>query len=149
MCNTDRLLRERVDSNQGILQELTSKVMGCFQWKIHGFPSNGVLLLADNAPAHPAARTVAFVCNCGYEPLPHPSYSPSLAPSDFFPFPNMKKHLWGRGFCNDEQVSTAVESWFVPKFVGFCVDGFKGLLQRDPGMWICREGRVSVPISDP
>ncbi|XP_030003909.1 histone-lysine N-methyltransferase SETMAR-like [Sphaeramia orbicularis] len=44
----------------------------------------GVLLLQDNAPVHTAQVAVAEAHNCGFELLPHPPYSPDLAPSDFY-----------------------------------------------------------------
>ena len=47
----------------------------------------------------------------GYELMPHPSYSPDLAPSDFFLFPNLKKDIRGLHFRSDEEVVTAVEEW--------------------------------------
>jgi histone-lysine N-methyltransferase SETMAR len=34
----------------------------------------------------------------GWEILPHPPYSPDLAPSDFDLFSKMKKHLTGEPF---------------------------------------------------
>ena len=43
----------------------------------------------------------------GSELLPHPPYSPDLAPSDFYLFPNMKKHLRGRVFSSDDDVKSA------------------------------------------
>ena len=47
----------------------------------------------------------------GYELIPHPAYSPDLAPSDFFLFPNLKKDIRGLHFRSDEEVMTAVEEW--------------------------------------
>ena len=47
----------------------------------------------------------------GYELIPHPAYSPDLAPSDFFLFPNLKKDIHGLYFQSDEEVVTAVEGW--------------------------------------
>ena len=47
----------------------------------------------------------------GYELIPHPAYSPDLAPSDFFLFPNLKKNNRGLHFQSDEEVVTAVEEW--------------------------------------
>ena len=38
----------------------------------------------------------------------HPPYSPDLAPSDFFLFPKIKKHLAGKRFANDEDLKDAV-----------------------------------------
>ena len=46
-----------------------------------------------------------------YELIPHPAYSPDLAPSDFFLFPNLKKDIRGLHFRSDEEVVTAVEEW--------------------------------------
>ena len=47
----------------------------------------------------------------GYELIPHPAYSPNLAPSYFFLFPNLKKDIRGLHFWSDEEVVTAVEVW--------------------------------------
>ena len=44
-----------------------------------------------------------------YELIPHPAYSPDLAPSDFFLFPNLKKDISGLHCRSDEEVVTAVE----------------------------------------
>ena len=51
----------------------------------------------------------------GYELIPHPAYSPDLAPSDFFLFPNLKKDIRGRHFRSDEEVVAEVEDWFYGK----------------------------------
>jgi len=40
-----------------------------------------MLLLRDNAPAHTSGVATSTVAECGYEMLPHPLYSPDLAPS--------------------------------------------------------------------
>ena len=47
----------------------------------------------------------------GYELIPHPAYSPDLAASDFFLFPNLKKDISALHFQSDEEVVTAVEEW--------------------------------------
>ena len=47
----------------------------------------------------------------GYELIPRPAYSPDLAPSDFFLFPNLEKDIRGLHFRSDEEVVTAVEEW--------------------------------------
>ena len=44
----------------------------------------------------------------GYELIPHPAYSPDLAPSNFFLFPNLKKDIRGPYFRSDEEVVMAV-----------------------------------------
>ena len=45
----------------------------------------------------------------GYEFIPQSAYSPDLAPSDFFVFPNLKKGIHGCHFRSE--VVTAVEEW--------------------------------------
>ena len=55
--------------------------------------TKGVLFHQDNAPAHKPVVAMAAVHDCGFELVDHPPYSPDLAPSGYFPFPNMKKTL--------------------------------------------------------
>ena len=50
----------------------------------------------------------------GYELILHPAYSPDLAPSDFFLFPNLKKDIRGLHFRSDGEVCLFV-----------CVEGLR------------------------
>ena len=64
-------------------------------------------------------------CN-GYELIPHPAYSPDLAPGEF---PHLKKDIRGRHLGSDEEVVTAVEEWVNgkdPDFFSF------GLIALEP-----------------
>jgi histone-lysine N-methyltransferase SETMAR len=70
-----------------------------------------VRLLHDNAPAH---TSVAVQC-CGLQELNHPSYSPDLAPSDYFLFSKLKSDLRGKKFTSDEEVISAVSDHFKDK----------------------------------
>ena len=56
--------------------------------------TKGVLFHLDNAPAHKSVVAMAVVHDYGFEVVDHPLYSPDLAPSDYFLFPNMKKTTW-------------------------------------------------------
>ena len=49
---------------------------------IKGAETDAVLLQHHNARQHTSATTTAIV-HLGYTVLPHPVYSPDLAPSDF------------------------------------------------------------------
>ena len=73
--------------------------------------SKGVLLQHDNARVHTCKVAMDAVERNGYELLPHPAYSPGLASSNFFLFPNLKKDISGCYFRSDEEVVTAVEEW--------------------------------------
>ena len=68
---------------------LLKKLRDALKENRRGKLKNGVLL-ADNAPVHSSQLATDEATRCGYEILPHPPYSPDLAPSDFFLFPEMK-----------------------------------------------------------
>jgi hypothetical protein len=51
------------------------------------------MLHDDNAPYHRALLVHEFLANHNMLLLPHPPYSPDLAPVDFFLFPKMKMQL--------------------------------------------------------
>jgi len=50
-----------------------------------------VLFHQDNAWVHTCPALIAKFNEFRYELLPHPAYSPDLAPCDYFLFPNLKK----------------------------------------------------------
>ena len=58
-----------------------------------------------------------------YELIPHPAYSPDLAPSNFFLIPNLKKDIRGCHFWFDEEVMMAVLEWVNGKDLTFSVHG--------------------------
>lgn len=98
--------------------------------KRRGMLTKGVRLLHDNAPAHSAHETVKLAGDLGYEILPHPPYSPDLAPSDFFLFHHLKKPLRGRRFKDDDEVITEVELFLKSQKEGFFKDGLHQLIHR-------------------
>ena len=53
--------------------------------------SKGVLLQQDSARVHTCKVAMDAVERNGYELIPNPAYSPDLAPSGFFLFPNLKR----------------------------------------------------------
>ena len=63
----------------------------------------------------------------GYELIPHPTFSPDLAPSNYFLFPNLKKIIRGRHFRSNEEVMAAVEEWVGDKDPGFFSSGLIAL----------------------
>ena len=71
----------------------------------------GFLLQQNNARVHTCKIAMDTIERNGYELIPHPAYSPDLAPSDYFPFPNLKKDIRGRHFRSNEEVVAAVEEW--------------------------------------
>ena len=95
--------------------------------KCRGKLSKGVLLQQDNARVHTCKVAMDAVEQNEYELIPHPAYSPDLAPSDFFLFPNLKKDIRGLHFRSDEEVVTAVEKWVNGKDPDFFSSGLMAL----------------------
>ena len=70
----------------------------------------GVMLHYDNtAPNRMKAITNYLKEKC-VTLLPHPPYSPDLAPCDFFLFPKIKKELAGRHFDRVENLARAIKT---------------------------------------
>lgn len=71
-----------------------------------------VLFHQDNAPVHTSGIAMAKIEELKFELLPHAPYSPDLAPSDYFLFPNLKKWLGGKRFASNEDVESTVNAYF-------------------------------------
>ena len=69
------------------------------------------LLLQDNAPAHTSQVPMTAATECRFEILPHPPYSPDMAPSDFYQFPKLKSHLRGTQYGSNGGVIEAVNEY--------------------------------------
>lgn len=74
-------------------------------------------LLHDNAPAHRSEIVTSFLKKEGVRVIPHPPYSPDLAPCDYFLFPRLKKYLSGRHFRSRQALGSAVYQYMlsIPK----------------------------------
>ena len=78
--------------------------------KRRGLLTTGVCL-HDNAKPHTATATVSTIEELRFECIPHPPYSPDLAPSDFHVFGPLKDALGGTQFRDDDEVRSAVHEW--------------------------------------
>jgi len=58
----------------------------------------------DNATAHTALSEQQFLAKNNMTVIPHPPYSPDLAPCDFFLFPHMKCQMKGKCFADVSEV---------------------------------------------
>ena len=70
--------------------------------------TRGIFLHHDNASAHTAGLTKNFLNDNQLRLLPHPPYSPDLAPCDFFLFPKLKEKLKGITFQTERQLTCAI-----------------------------------------
>ena len=74
-----------------VLRKLKDALIKTRKGKLHG----GVLFHHDNEPAHSSRVVQNALREFRWEVLPHPSYSPDLAPSDF---PKLKEIFKGTHF---------------------------------------------------
>ena len=66
----------------------------------------------------------------GWEVLPHPTYSPDIAPSDYHLFRSLQNILENKIFKDIEDVREEVTRFFASKPVSFYRGGIKKLPQR-------------------
>ena len=60
----------------------------------------------------------------------HPSYSPDLAPSDFYLFSKVKEHLACKRFTDDEDLQHAVMDWLNSQAAVWYEEGISKLVSR-------------------
>jgi histone-lysine N-methyltransferase SETMAR len=103
-------------------QQLVSK------WR--GKLSKETSFLRDSAAPHKAAIAHHKLADFHFEVLKHPAYSPDLAPSNCYLFPDLKKHLNGRKFSNTDSTTLALDGWLAAQTKEFILDGLKKLEQQ-------------------
>jgi hypothetical protein len=64
-------------------------------------------LVQDNARLYIAHVATEVLADIGGTPVDHPSYSPDLAPCDFWAFAMLKHELQGQKFSTDAEVKQA------------------------------------------
>jgi [histone H3]-lysine36 N-dimethyltransferase SETMAR len=69
-----------------------------------------VLLHYDNAAPHTSKIVISYLEQEKVNVLPHPPYSPDLAPCDFFLFPKIKKELKNKKFESVENLARVVQA---------------------------------------
>jgi len=90
----------------------------------------GVLLQHYNARPHIANMTKAAIQTLNWEVLPHPPYSPDLAPSDFHLFRSLSNNLRGVSFSNDMELRTWLDKFFESRPGDFYRRGIEKLVER-------------------
>lgn len=118
--NTNRYRQQMINLNQALIEKRP-------EWaRRHG----KVILLHDNAPAHKAKPVQDTIKTLGWELLPHPPYSPDLAPSDYHLFSSMGHALAEQQFDSYEEVENWVSDWFASKDEHFYWRGIHKLPER-------------------
>ena len=92
------------------VQNVLSQVKSAINEQRPKVSTSRTLLLHDNAGPHKARATTQSLRELGIQVLPHPAYSPDLAPCDFWLFPILKDRLAGRKFDRIQDLAKAVNS---------------------------------------
>ena len=89
-----------------------------------------VLFHHDNAPPHTSAKTRETIDSMGWTTLPHPPYSPDLAPSDYHLFGPMNLHMKGMRHESDDDFKAVLTTWLRRQPQEFYRKGILDLTQR-------------------
>lgn len=117
--NSERYCQQLDDLNQAIKVKRPAM-----------FNRKHIILHQDNARPHTALGTRQKIGQLGWEILPHPPYSPDIAPSNFHLFLSMQNFLNGKKFLNEEDVQQALLQFFASKDKAFYKNGIYKLPNR-------------------
>lgn len=90
----------------------------------------GVLFHQDNARPHVSLKTRQKLLSFRWEVLPHPPYSPDIAPSDFHLFRSLENFLQGKSYSSEDDVKTDLLLFFRSKDSDFWKKGIMDLPSR-------------------
>lgn len=91
---------------------------------------NKLILLHDNVRPHVAKLVQKYLERVNWEILPHPPYSPDIAPSDFHLFRSMQSALSGERFTSYEDIEKWLNEWIESKEPNFFLRGIRLLPER-------------------
>jgi transposase len=84
----------------------------------------------DSARPHTSLHTIEAITELQWTVLPHPPYSPDLAPSDYHLFSPLKDAISEKKFEDDEEVISEVKSWLRQISAERCREDLQALTSR-------------------
>jgi histone-lysine N-methyltransferase SETMAR len=98
--------------------------------KKKGLQGSKIYFQHDNAKPHVAGIVKNKIKQLGWELLPHPPYSPDLAPTDYHLFLSLSNDLRNRTFANESALKTYLSDFFNSKSTEFYAKGIRELPKR-------------------
>ncbi|KAG5322685.1 MOS1T transposase, partial [Pseudoatta argentina] len=89
-----------------------------------------VIFLHDNARLHVAKVVKKYLETLKWDVLPHPPYSPDIAPSDYWLFRRMQHDLASHRFTSFAEIENWLQNWIASKDELFFRDGIRKLPER-------------------
>jgi len=89
-----------------------------------------VIFQHDNARPHVAKPVKETLETLGWDVLPHPPYSPDIAPSDYHLFRSMQSALTGEKFTSCADIKNWLDNWIASKTTEFFYSGIHSLPER-------------------
>ncbi|EFN88208.1 Histone-lysine N-methyltransferase SETMAR, partial [Harpegnathos saltator] len=87
-------------------------------------------VLHDNARPHVAKVVKKYLETLKWDVLPHPPYSPDIAPSDYWLFRRIQHNLVGHQFTSFADIENWLQIWIASKDESFFRDGIRKLLEK-------------------
>jgi hypothetical protein len=87
--------------------------------------------------------TKATIQELDWEILPHPPYSPDLAPSDYYLFRSLSNNLRGVSFNNNAELQNWLDDFFKAKPTDFFKRGVENMHERWKAVANNREHTIS------
>ena len=110
------------------LNHLAKKIREKRPYTGHGWPS--VILQHDNAKPHKSSFVHQTIHELRWEVLPHPAYSPDIAPCNYHLFRSLQNSLAEQQFQNEFEVRKIVDNFISSKDQAFLRPGIHQLPER-------------------
>jgi histone-lysine N-methyltransferase SETMAR len=118
---------ERQRVNSAFYVEVIGTLLKCIFRVRPKFRTEGSwFLFHDSAPSNSALVVKTFLVKHGVVEISHIPYSPDLAPTDFFHFPEVKSALEGKRFQDVEDIKKNV----TPELNALPLEAFAGYFQK-------------------
>ncbi|CAF4264902.1 unnamed protein product [Rotaria magnacalcarata] len=112
-----------------ITAELYCQQLGRVAEKLKG-TQDRIYYLHDNARPHVAKSTREILLKFGWITIPHPPYSPGLAPTDYNLFRSLSHHLREKNFDDENDVKMDIANFFGQTSQDFYESGILSLPER-------------------